>query len=58
MLITLGFRRDEVARWTGYSPSHISRICHMPEAEREAEEFGKRLVLHFTDEVTARITMH
>lgn len=37
-LLAAGLRRREVARITGYSCSHVSRIARMPEARRDIIE--------------------
>jgi len=42
-LAALGFRRYELARWFRYSPSHISRILHMPEAVHESIQIQNHL---------------
>ena len=34
-LLAAGLRRDLVAELSGYSPAHVSRIAHMPEARRD-----------------------
>ena len=39
----LGQSREEIAQLTAYSPSHVSRITHMPEARREAAEISAHL---------------
>jgi hypothetical protein len=35
MMRALGKRRDEIAAATGYTPSHVSRVAHMPAVREE-----------------------
>jgi hypothetical protein len=53
-LYGLGKSRDEIARATGYSPWHVSRITGMPEAKAEAERIAGALMRALTEQRVER----
>ncbi len=55
ILFGLGKTREEVARETGYSLSHVSRIARMPEAREEIVRTSARLAQTLTQDRTAAL---